>query len=87
MESVCEKLDDRFAGHIEETDICINRVTEQLNAKTKLLETDVTRYVENTDSYVHSLRQELIQAKLLHPWELVRILNLPSGVMMDPLDS
>jgi hypothetical protein len=31
--------------------------------------------------------ERFLTDNVLHPWELVRILNLPSGVMMDPLDS
>jgi hypothetical protein len=63
MEGVCEKLDDRLTGHIEETDRCIDRVTEELKAKTKVLEIGLSRQVENTDSDIQSLRQELIKAK------------------------
>jgi hypothetical protein len=47
MEGVCEKLDDRLTGHIEEPDRRIDRVTE-LKAKTKVLETDLRRHAENT---------------------------------------
>jgi hypothetical protein len=63
MEGVCEKLDDRLTGHIEETDRRINRVTEELNAKTKVLEINLSQHVENTDSDVQSIKQELLQAK------------------------
>ena len=59
MEGVCEKLDDRLTGHIGEMD----RVTEELKAKTKVLEIDLGRHVKNTDSDMQSLRQELIQVK------------------------
>jgi len=37
MEGVCEKLDDWLTGHIEETDRRIDRITEELTAKTKVL--------------------------------------------------
>jgi hypothetical protein len=60
MEGVCEKLDDRLTGHIEKTGRRMNRVTEELDAKTKLLETDLRQHVE---SDIQSLRQELNQAK------------------------
>jgi hypothetical protein len=63
MEGVCEKLDDRLTGHIEETDRPIIRVTEELKSKTKVLEIDLGWHVENTDSDIESLRQELIQVK------------------------
>jgi hypothetical protein len=63
MEGVCDKLDDRLTGHIEETDKCINRITEELKAKTKVLEIDLGRHVENADSDIQSLKQELIQMK------------------------
>jgi hypothetical protein len=63
MEGVCEKLDGRLTGHIEETDRRIYRVTEEPKAKTKVLEIGLSRQVENTDSDIQSLRQELIQAK------------------------
>jgi hypothetical protein len=46
---VCEKLDDRLTGHIEEIDRCIDRFTEELNAKTKVLGIDLNLRVENTD--------------------------------------
>ena len=63
MEGVCEKLDDRLTGHTEETDGRIEWITEELKAKTKVLEIDVGRHAENTDSDIESLTQELIQAK------------------------
>ena len=63
MEGVCEKLDDRLTGHIEETDRRMNRITEELKAKTKILETDLGRRVQDTDGEVQSLRQDLIQVK------------------------
>jgi hypothetical protein len=53
MEGVCEKPDDRLTGHIEETTRRIDSVTEELNAKTKVLEIDLSRRVENTDSDTH----------------------------------
>jgi len=59
MEGVCEKLDDRLTGHVEETDRHLDRITEELKAKTKVLEIDLGRHVENTDSDIES-RQELI---------------------------
>jgi hypothetical protein len=43
-----KKLDDRLTGHIEETDRRIDRITEELKAKTKVLEIDLGRHVENT---------------------------------------
>jgi ferritin-like metal-binding protein YciE len=49
MEGVCQKLDSRFTGHIEETDRRIDRVTEELKVKTKVLEIDLGCHVENTD--------------------------------------
>ena len=52
---VCEKLDDLLTGHIEETDRRIDRITEELKAKTKVLEIDFSRHVENTDGDVQSL--------------------------------
>jgi hypothetical protein len=63
MEGVCEKLDDWLTGHIEETDRHISRVSEEQSAKTKVLEINLTRNVENTGSDVQSLRQESLQAK------------------------
>jgi ABC-type phosphate transport system auxiliary subunit len=63
MEGVCEKLDDRVTGHIEETDKRIDRIIEELKAKTKILELYLSRDVENTDGDTQSLRQELIQVK------------------------
>jgi exonuclease VII large subunit len=52
MEGVCDKLDDRLTGHIEETDRRMNRVTEELKSKTKVLEIDLSRHVENTVIYI-----------------------------------
>jgi len=63
MEGVCEKLDDRLTGYIEETDKHIDRITEKLKAKTKVLENGLGRHVETTDSDIQSLKQELIQKK------------------------
>jgi len=63
MEGVCEKLDDRLTGHIEETDRRIDGISEELKAKTKVLEIDLGRHVENTDSDIDSFRQKLIQVK------------------------
>ena len=60
---VCEKLDDRLTGHIEETDTRIDRITEELKAKTKVLALNLSQHVENTEGDVQSLRQELIQVK------------------------
>jgi protein subunit release factor A len=63
MEGVCEKVDDPLTGHIEETNRRTDRVTEELNAKTKVLEIDLNRRVENTDSDIQPLTREIIQAK------------------------
>jgi septal ring factor EnvC (AmiA/AmiB activator) len=63
MEGVCETLDDQLTGNSGETGRPIDRVTEELNAKTKVLEIDLSRHVKNTDSDIKSLRQKLIQAK------------------------
>jgi ElaB/YqjD/DUF883 family membrane-anchored ribosome-binding protein len=63
MEGVCEKLDDRLTGRIEETDRRIDRISEELEAKTKVLEIILGQHVENTESDIESLRQELIQVK------------------------
>jgi exonuclease VII large subunit len=35
MEGLCDKLDDRLTGHIEQTNRRIDRVTEELKVKTK----------------------------------------------------
>jgi len=53
MDGVCEKLDDRLTGHIEETDKRMDRITEELKAKTKVMEIDLGRHVENTVIYSH----------------------------------
>jgi len=37
---VCEKLADRLTGHILEMDRRIDRITDELKAKTKVLEID-----------------------------------------------
>jgi hypothetical protein len=63
MEGVFENVDVRLTGHIEETDKRLNRITEELKAKTNVLEIDISRHVENTDSDIQSLKQELIQIK------------------------
>jgi guanylate kinase len=52
MEGVCEKLDDRLTGHIEETDKRLDRITEELKATTKILEIHLGRHVENTNSNI-----------------------------------
>jgi hypothetical protein len=41
----------------------LDRITEELKAKTKVLEIDLGRHVENTDGDIELLRQELIQVK------------------------
>jgi len=53
---VCEKVNDRLTGHVEETDRRIDRITEELQDKTKILELDLGRHVENTNSDIQSLR-------------------------------
>jgi hypothetical protein len=63
MEGVCEKLDDRLTGHIVETNRHTDRITEELKIETKVLGPDLGRHLENTDSDIESLRQELIQVK------------------------
>ena len=63
MEGVRDKLDDRLTGHIEETDRRMDRITEEVKAKTKVLEINLSRLVQDTDGDVESLRQELIQVK------------------------
>jgi hypothetical protein len=63
MEGVCEKLDDRLTVNTEETDNRIDKITGELKAKTKVLEIDLGRHVENADNDVQSLKQELIQMK------------------------
>ena len=63
MEGVCENLDYWLTGHIEETDRRMNRITEKLKAKTKFLEIDLSRHVQDTDGDVQSLRQQIIQVK------------------------
>jgi len=50
---VCEKLADQLTGHIEEMDRRIDRITDELKAKTKVLEIDLSRHVENTVIYRH----------------------------------
>ena len=57
MEGVCEKPDDRLTGHIEETDRRMDRITEELKAKTKVLEIDLSRHVENTDGETRSVQK------------------------------
>ena len=52
---VCEKLDNLLTGHIEETDRRINRISEELKAKRKVLEIYLDRHVENTGSDIESL--------------------------------
>ena len=63
MEGLCEKLDNRLTDHFEETDRRMNRITEELKAKTKILEIDLGRRVQDTDGGVQSLRQQLIEVK------------------------
>ena len=62
-ESVCEKLDDRLTGHIEETYRRMDRITEEVKTKTKVLEVDLSRHVNDTDGHVQSIRQELTEVK------------------------
>ena len=62
-ESVCEKLDDRLTGHIEETYRRMDRITEEVKTKTMILEADLCRHVNDTDGHLQSLRQELIEVK------------------------
>jgi SMC interacting uncharacterized protein involved in chromosome segregation len=63
IESVREKLDERLTGHIEEADKRLDRITEEIKAKTRVLGIDLSRQVENTDTGIQSLKQELIQMK------------------------
>jgi hypothetical protein len=62
-ESVCEKLDDRLTGHIEKTYRRMDRITEEVKTKTKVLEVSLSKHVNDTDGFVQSLRQELIEVK------------------------
>jgi hypothetical protein len=55
LKSKCEKPDDPLTGHIEETNRRTDRVIEELNAKTKVLEIDFSRRVANTDSDIQPL--------------------------------
>ena len=41
----------------------MDRITEELKAKTQVLEIDLVRHVENADSDIQSLKEELIQMK------------------------
>jgi hypothetical protein len=63
MESVCEKLDERLTVHTEEAEKRVDRITEECKAKTRVLEVDLSRQVENTDNGTQSLKQELIHVK------------------------
>jgi hypothetical protein len=45
-EVVCEILDDRLTGHIEETDRCMDRITEELKTKTNISEIYLSRNVQ-----------------------------------------
>jgi hypothetical protein len=63
MESVCEKLDERLTGHIEKADKRLDRITEECKAKTRVLEIELSRQVENTDNGIQSLKQKLMQVK------------------------
>ena len=56
-------MDDRLTGHIEETDRRMDRITEELKAKTNISELDLSTHVQDTSGDVQSLRQEIIQVK------------------------
>jgi ElaB/YqjD/DUF883 family membrane-anchored ribosome-binding protein len=60
---VCEKLDNHLTGRIEETDRRIDRISEELEAETKVLELILGQHVENAESDIESLRQKLMQVK------------------------
>jgi hypothetical protein len=61
MEGVCGNLDDRLTGHAEETDRHIGRITEELKAKTRILEMNLSQHVEENRNDIQSISQELIQ--------------------------
>ena len=61
MEGVCGNLDDRLTGHAEETDRHIGRITEELKAKTRILEMNLSQHVEENRNDIQSITQELIQ--------------------------
>jgi uncharacterized protein (UPF0210 family) len=63
MEGVYEKLDAKLTGHIKDSGQCMSRVNEELNAKTKVLEVNLNRVVENTGSEMQSTRQKFMKAK------------------------
>ena len=63
MEGMCEKLENRLTGHIEETDQRINRITQELKVRTKGLAVDLSQQAENTDSEIQLVRQEWEQVK------------------------
>ena len=45
-EVVCEILDDRLTGHIEETDRCMDRITEEPKNKTNISDIYLSRNVQ-----------------------------------------
>jgi hypothetical protein len=63
VEIVCEGLNDKLTGHITETDQQIDRVTQEINAKTRILATDLNQHIKQTDSDIQDVRQDVAQVR------------------------
>jgi len=50
--------------HIDETDRRIDRISEELSAKTKILATDLLSHVELTDNDIEAVRNHVTQVKV-----------------------
>jgi predicted secreted protein len=63
VEIVCEGLNDKLTGHITETDQRIDRVTKEIYAKSRILATDLTQHIKQTDSDIQVVRQDVAQVR------------------------
>jgi predicted Holliday junction resolvase-like endonuclease len=59
VETVRAGVSEQLTGHFTETDQRIDRVTQEVNAKTTILATDLTQHITQTGSDIQALRQEV----------------------------
>lgn len=61
IDNACESLEGKINGHIGKAEKRLDRVDEEIRAKTKVLEMGLKQQAEATDNELKSLRQELSQ--------------------------
>lgn len=60
---MCETWENKLAGHSNETDRRIDRMSQEVNARTTILATDLVNHIDKTDKDIEAIRQQVTQVK------------------------